>query len=62
MFGQRLKAFVQPLKRAALTETELYDWLRQRVPRFHVPKNIVLIDQMPYTPLGKLDRKQLKLL
>lgn len=62
IFGQRLKAFVQPLKNAALTEAELYEWLHPRVARFHLPKNIVLIDQMPYTPLGKLDRKQLKLL
>lgn len=62
LFGQRLKAYVQPLKNAALTEAELYEWLRPRVARFHIPKQIVLIDQIPYTPLGKLDKKQLKLL
>ncbi|MEH7345695.1 AMP-binding protein [Bacillus sp. JJ1532] len=59
-FGQRLKAFVKPMRHANLTEEEIFEWLRPRVARFQVPKEIVFIDQMPYTPLGKLDKKRLK--
>lgn len=59
-FGQRLRAFVHLVKHASLTEEELCEWLRSRVARFQVPREIVFIDHMPYTALGKLDKKQLK--
>lgn len=59
-FGQRLRAFVQPTENTHLTEEELYHWLRPRVARFHIPKHITFIEEMPYTSLGKLDKKQLK--
>lgn len=58
-FGQRLRAFVQPLM-IHLTEEALLDWLRPRVARFQMPKEIVFVASMPYTPLGKLDKKLLK--
>ncbi|MFJ7735716.1 AMP-binding protein [Lysinibacillus sp. NPDC097287] len=58
-FGQRLQAFVQPLN-TQLTEEALLEWLRPRVARFQMPKAIVFVASMPYTPLGKLDKKQLR--
>jgi fatty-acyl-CoA synthase len=61
IFGQRLKAFVLVEKNANLSKEELFEWLRSRVARFQVPKDITFVDQMPYTSLGKLDRKQLGL-
>ncbi len=59
-FGQRLKVFVLPVKNAHITKEELFEWLRPRAARFQIPKDIILVDNMPYTPLGKLDKKQLK--
>jgi len=59
-FGQRLKAFVVPEKNEVLTEEEVIAWLRKRVARFQLPKEVTLVEQLPYTPLGKLDKKQLK--
>jgi acyl-CoA synthetase (AMP-forming)/AMP-acid ligase II len=59
-FGHRLKAFVLPVKNADITKEELFVWLRPRVARFQLPKDITFVDNMPYTPLGKLDKKQLK--
>nr|WP_106780301.1 AMP-binding protein [Lysinibacillus timonensis] len=58
-FGQRLKAFVLPLKDTTISEKEVLEWLRLRVPKFQLPKEIELVTQLPYTQLGKLDRKQL---
>ena len=59
-FGMRLKAFVL-LKPDADTKTEeLLDWLRPRLARFQLPKEIVLMKDLPYTPLGKLNKKLLK--
>ncbi|MFD1737827.1 AMP-binding protein [Bacillus salitolerans] len=59
-FGNRLQAYVQPMKDASLSTQELYEWLRRRAARFQMPKDIVLIDQMPYTPLGKVDKQRLR--
>ncbi len=60
MFGQRLKAVVQLIHHAALTEAELRDWLRPQVARYQMPKEIVFVDQISYTHLGKRDKKQLR--
>jgi fatty-acyl-CoA synthase len=59
-FGGRLKAFVQIDQDSDLTKDELSDWIKSRVGKQQVPKEIVFIDKMPYTSLGKLDKKQLR--
>ncbi len=59
IFGQRLKAFVLPVKDADITADALYQWLRTKAARFQMPKEIVFIDSIPYTPLGKPDKRQL---
>jgi len=59
-FGQRLKAYVLPLRNNSITENELRDWLRSRVSSFQLPKEIEFVYQLPYTSLGKLDKKKLK--
>lgn len=58
-FGQRLQVFVQPVN-VHLTKEALMEWLRPRVARFQLPKDIVFVTSMPYTTLGKLDKKQLR--
>ena len=58
-FGQRLLAFVQPVD-DTLTKDELIAWLRSKVARFQLPKEIVFVNKLPYTHLGKLDKKQLR--
>lgn len=59
-FGQRLKGFVVREEGACLTQEELLAWLRTRVARFQLPKEIVFVQQLPYTSLGKIDKKQLR--
>ncbi|HIW33873.1 MAG TPA: AMP-binding protein [Candidatus Paenibacillus intestinavium] len=59
-FGQRLKAYVQLVPHAAITTEELLVWLRSRLARYQIPKEITFVDEMPYTAIGKLDRKLLK--
>lgn len=61
IFGQRLKAYVQPKPGfEALTEQALLDWLQGKVARYQMPKQIELRAQLPYTAIGKLDKKQLR--
>jgi fatty-acyl-CoA synthase len=59
-FGQRLKAFVLLAPYAKLTKEELSEWLRTKLARYQQPKEIVFVDHLPYTSLGKLDKKLLK--
>ena len=58
-YGQVLKAFVQLRLTENLTKEALVDWLRPSVARFQLPKEIVFVTNLPYTHLGKLDKKQL---
>jgi len=59
-FGQRLKAIVVTNKGAPLSEMALKDWLKPRVARYQMPAIIEFCDHLPYTPLGKPDKKSLK--
>ncbi|WP_256760330.1 AMP-binding protein [Cohnella sp. WQ 127256] len=59
-FGQRLKAFVLLANHASATQEELLDWLRNRVARFQMPREIIFVENMPYTSLGKHDKKYLR--
>ena len=58
-YGQVLKAFVQLRLTENLTKEALVDWLRPSVARFQLPKEIIFVTNLPYTHLGKLDKKQL---
>lgn len=59
-FGQRLKAFLVVVKDSTMTKQEIQEWLRTRVSKFELPKEFVFVEELPYTSLGKLDRKQLR--
>ncbi len=68
-FGERLAAYIElaPVrqtesagrKQAAPTEEELRVWLRRRLARFQMPGEIVFVERLPYTSLGKPDRRRL---
>lgn len=56
----RLTAYVAPDTAGAQpTATELRAMLGTRLPRYMVPQRIVLVDEIPLTPNGKLDESAL---
>jgi acyl-CoA synthetase (AMP-forming)/AMP-acid ligase II len=59
-FGQRLKAVVVPKRGARLDQLALLDWLKARVARYQMPAAIEFRAELPYTALGKLDKKSLR--
>jgi len=59
-FGQRLKAVVVTKKGRSLDQAALLEWLKPRVARHQMPAVVEFRDELPYTPLGKLDKKALQ--
>ena len=58
-FGQRLVAFVVLAAYAKQSEDTLKDWLKPQIARYQMPKKVYIIDELPMTHIGKVDRKQL---
>jgi fatty-acyl-CoA synthase len=58
-FGQRLKAVVVPKRGAHSDEANLRAWLKPRVARYQMPAVVEFRVELPYTALGKLDRRAL---
>ncbi|MEJ5224326.1 MAG: long-chain fatty acid--CoA ligase [Anaerolineales bacterium] len=42
------------------TEDELKDFCRQRLAKFKVPKEIIFVTSLPYSPYGKVEKAKLK--
>jgi acyl-CoA synthetase (AMP-forming)/AMP-acid ligase II len=59
-FGEVLKAFVVTKPNQEITEQALKIWLSDKLTRFQIPKKIELVSQIPYTSVGKVQRKFFK--
>jgi fatty-acyl-CoA synthase len=55
-----LKAVVALKPESPLDAPALLDWLKPRVARHQMPATVELRDELPYTPLGKLDKNALR--
>lgn len=60
LFGQRLKAFVVLQGEAIWDEDGIGQWLSGRMARYQQPARIQLVKELPYTTIGKVDRKALR--
>ncbi|MGA9769161.1 MAG: MupA/Atu3671 family FMN-dependent luciferase-like monooxygenase [Blastocatellia bacterium] len=56
---KRLVAYVVPTSRDKAATTDLRQHLEQYLPHYMLPSVIVMLDTMPLTPNGKIDRKSL---
>ncbi|WP_405495650.1 amino acid adenylation domain-containing protein [Nocardia sp. NBC_00511] len=54
-----LVAYVEPRPGTAPTAAELTAHVAELVPNYMVPQSIMLLDRLPLSPVGKLDRKAL---
>lgn len=57
-FGQRLKAFVVPATEK-ISEEEIFEWLNGKVARFQMPKAIEIVEDLPVTAVGKINKRAL---
>jgi acyl-CoA synthetase (AMP-forming)/AMP-acid ligase II len=52
-------AFVTPRDRVCPNSTDLQHWCRDRLANYKVPKRIVVRDELPLLPVGKVDKRAL---
>jgi amino acid adenylation domain-containing protein len=57
--AKRLVAYLKTRSEARLSAGELHSFLGQKLPRHMVPAAFVVLDQLPRTPNGKVDRRAL---
>jgi amino acid adenylation domain-containing protein/non-ribosomal peptide synthase protein (TIGR01720 family) len=57
--GKQLAAFVCPADGVAPDGKELREHLQARLPEYMVPASIAVLERMPLTPSGKIDRQAL---
>ncbi len=58
-FGQVLRAYVTVMSDQAPKDAEMRDFLRERLERFKVPKDFVVLDEFPRNATGKVVRSKL---
>ncbi|MBJ7328440.1 MAG: AMP-binding protein [Solirubrobacteraceae bacterium] len=58
-FGQRLAAYVVCEEGEFLGEEEIRSFVRERLARYKVPRDVVFIDELPRTATGKVRRRAL---
>ena len=45
---------------ATLEPEQLIDWARERIGGYKYPRRVDVVDAIPLTPVGKVDRKALR--
>ena len=58
--GEEVVAFVSLSDGAQLTPEQLIDWARERIGGYKYPREVHVIDAIPLTAVGKIDRKALR--
>jgi long-chain acyl-CoA synthetase len=58
--GEEVVAFVSLREGAAVGEEDLIDWARERIGGYKYPRQVRIVDSIPLTPVGKIDRKALR--
>ncbi|WP_309649785.1 AMP-binding protein [Nocardioides sp.] len=57
-YGKRLRAFVV-LSDTSVTEDDLKAWVKQNLARYKVPREIVVLDELPRNATGKVLKREL---
>jgi long-chain acyl-CoA synthetase len=58
--GEEVVAFVSLRSDASATPEELIAWAREHIGGYKYPRELQIVDAVPLTPVGKIDRKALR--
>jgi fatty-acyl-CoA synthase len=58
-FGQRLRAFVVLREGHELTAEEVQAFVKDNLARYKVPRDVLILDELPRNPTGKVLKRQL---
>jgi long-chain acyl-CoA synthetase len=58
--GEEVVAFVSLVAGASATEADLIDFTKERLSATKYPRQVTIVDAIPLTSVGKLDRKRLR--
>jgi long-chain acyl-CoA synthetase len=58
--GEEVVAFVSLAPQAQVTSEDLIVWGRDRIGGYKYPREVHVVDAIPLTPVGKLDRKAMR--
>jgi long-chain acyl-CoA synthetase len=58
--GEEVVAFVSLRPDAVVSGEELIAWARERIGGYKYPREVHVVDAVPLTPVGKIDRKALR--
>jgi long-chain acyl-CoA synthetase len=59
-FGEALAAAVQPLPGVTLSESDVRQWLRERLAGYKVPRVVAFHEQLPREDTGKIFKRKLR--
>lgn len=57
--GKQLAAYIVVYSKENVTVEKLRSYLKEKLPDYMIPSTYIIIDKMPLTPNGKVDRKAL---
>ena len=57
---KRVVAYVVPLPEVTLTTSTLRQFLTHKLPGYMIPSALMILESLPFTPNGKVDRRALK--
>ena len=58
-FGQRLRVFVVVRDGETLTEDDVREYVRARLARYKVPRDVIFVSELPRNPTGKVLKREL---
>jgi long-chain acyl-CoA synthetase len=59
LFGEAVRAYVVLDQKQALTEEDILRFARSKLENFMVPREVVIVDQLPHTESGKVRKRSL---
>ena len=59
-WGERVRAIVVPNRGMCIDESDVIEYCRSRLASFKKPESIVVVDELPRNPLGKVLKRILR--